>query len=44
MLLAFAAEPEELEVLLLSLTFGNVDVQRFAPLSLLDIAPAESVS
>jgi len=29
MLLAFSAGPEELEVMLLSLTFGNIDVQRF---------------
>jgi inosine-uridine nucleoside N-ribohydrolase len=29
MLLAFAAKPEELEVLLLSVTYGNVDVQRY---------------
>ena len=28
MLLAFAAKPEELEVLMLSLTFGNVEVQK----------------
>lgn len=28
MLLAFAAKPEELEVLLLSVTYGNVEVQR----------------
>ncbi|KAK4999671.1 hypothetical protein LTR66_001356 [Elasticomyces elasticus] len=27
MLLAFAAKPEELQVLLVSVTFGNVDVQ-----------------
>ncbi|KAK5255096.1 hypothetical protein LTR16_004700, partial [Cryomyces antarcticus] len=27
MLLAFSAKPEELEVLLISVTFGNVDVQ-----------------
>ena len=30
MLLAFAASPEEIEVLLLSITFGNVDVQKCA--------------
>ena len=30
MLLAFSAKPEELEVLLLSVTFGNIDVQRSA--------------
>ena len=30
MLLAFSAKPEELEVLLLSITFGNIDVQRSA--------------
>lgn len=29
MLLAFSASPEELEVLMLSLTFGNVDVQKY---------------
>lgn len=28
MLLAFACKSEELEVLMLSLTFGNVDVQK----------------
>jgi inosine-uridine nucleoside N-ribohydrolase len=28
MLLAFAASPEEIEVLLLSVTYGNVEVQR----------------
>jgi inosine-uridine nucleoside N-ribohydrolase len=28
MLLAFAAKPEEIEVLLLSVTYGNVEVQR----------------
>jgi hypothetical protein len=28
MLLAFAASPEEVEVLLISLTFGNIEVQR----------------
>jgi len=27
MLLAFSAKPEELDILMLSLTFGNVDVQ-----------------
>jgi inosine-uridine nucleoside N-ribohydrolase len=30
MLLALAAKPEEVEVLLLSVTYGNVEVQRFA--------------
>lgn len=30
MLLAFSAKPEELDILMLSLTFGNVDVQRCA--------------
>ena len=30
MLLAFSATPDELEVLMLSLTFGNVDVQKYA--------------
>ena len=34
MLLAFSAKPEELEVLLLSVTFGNIDVQRSAYRSL----------
>ena len=29
MLLALAAKPEELEVLLLSVTYGNVEVQRY---------------
>jgi inosine-uridine nucleoside N-ribohydrolase len=29
MLLAFSAKREELEVLMLSVTFGNVDVQRW---------------
>ncbi len=29
MLLAFAANPEEIEVLLLSVTYGNVPVQRY---------------
>lgn len=29
MLLAFSAKPEELDILMLSLTFGNVDVQRY---------------
>jgi inosine-uridine nucleoside N-ribohydrolase len=29
MLLAFSAKPEELDILMLSLTFGNVDVQKF---------------
>jgi inosine-uridine nucleoside N-ribohydrolase len=29
MLLAFAAKPEELEVLLVSVTYGNVEVQRY---------------
>lgn len=28
MLLALAAKPEEIEVLLLSVTYGNVEVQR----------------
>ena len=41
-LLAFSAKPEEIEVLLVSVTFGNVDVQLSAPrssLSLLHISP-----
>jgi len=28
MLLALAAKPEELEILLISVTYGNVEVQR----------------
>lgn len=32
-LLAFSARPEEIEVLLVSVTFGNVDVQLSAPRS-----------
>ena len=28
-LLAFAASPEEIEVLMLSVTYGNVEVQRY---------------
>lgn len=35
MLLAFSAKPEELDVLMLSLTFGNVDVQRYVTTCLL---------
>lgn len=35
MLLAFAAKPEELEVLLLSITFGNIDVEKSVSISLL---------
>jgi hypothetical protein len=31
MLLAFAAKPEELDILMLSLTFGNVEVQKYVP-------------
>lgn len=31
MLLAFSAKPEELDVLMISLTFGNVDVQKYVP-------------
>jgi hypothetical protein len=30
MMLAFSAKPEELDILMVSLTFGNVDVQRWA--------------
>ena len=37
-LLAFSAKPEEIEVLLVSVTFGNVDVQLSAP-SLLPLPP-----
>jgi hypothetical protein len=29
MLLAFSAKPEELDILMLSLTFGNVEVQKY---------------
>jgi inosine-uridine nucleoside N-ribohydrolase len=29
MLLALAAKPEEVEVLMLSVTYGNVEVQRY---------------
>lgn len=29
MLLAFAASPDEVEVLLISLTFGNIEVQKY---------------
>jgi hypothetical protein len=31
MLLALAAKPEEIEILLLSVTYGNVEVQRCVP-------------
>jgi len=30
LLLAFSAKPEELEVVLVSITFGNIDVQKYA--------------
>jgi inosine-uridine nucleoside N-ribohydrolase len=30
MLLALAAKPEEVEILLLSVTYGNVEVQRYS--------------
>jgi inosine-uridine nucleoside N-ribohydrolase len=30
MLLAFAAKPDEVDVLLISLTFGNIEVQKYA--------------
>ena len=33
LLLALASDPEELEVLLISVTYGNVDVQKLAYLS-----------
>jgi inosine-uridine nucleoside N-ribohydrolase len=33
MLLAFAAKPEELEILLISVTYGNVEVQRYITLT-----------
>jgi hypothetical protein len=29
MLLAFSAKPEELDILMVSLTFGNVEVQKY---------------
>jgi inosine-uridine nucleoside N-ribohydrolase len=29
MMLAFSAKPEELEILMVSLTFGNVEVQKY---------------
>jgi hypothetical protein len=35
MLLAFAASPEEIEVMMLSITYGNVDVQRYLQILLL---------
>jgi hypothetical protein len=31
MLLAFSTKPEELDILMLSLTFGNVEVQKYVP-------------
>jgi len=34
MLLALAASPEEVEVLLISVTYGNVDVQKYVTMSL----------
>jgi inosine-uridine nucleoside N-ribohydrolase len=33
MLLAFSAKPEELDILMLSLTFGNVEVQKYVPVT-----------
>jgi len=36
LLLAFSAKPEELEVLLVSITFGNIDVQKYAPFTQAD--------
>jgi inosine-uridine nucleoside N-ribohydrolase len=30
MLLALAAEPEDIEILMISVTYGNVDVQKSA--------------
>ena len=33
LLLALASSPEQLEVLLISVTYGNVDVQKLADLS-----------
>jgi hypothetical protein len=39
MLLAFSAKAEELDILALSLTFGNVDVQKYA-ISSFPIHPA----
>jgi inosine-uridine nucleoside N-ribohydrolase len=34
MLLALAAKPEELEILLLSVTYGNVEAQRYIYISM----------
>jgi inosine-uridine nucleoside N-ribohydrolase len=34
MLLAFSAKPEELDILMLSLTFGNVEVQKYVAITL----------
>ena len=34
MLLAFSAKSEELDILMLSLTFGNVEVKKYVALSL----------
>jgi len=39
MLLALAANPEEIEVLLLSITYGNVPVQRHVLSLILSIQP-----
>lgn len=30
MLLALSASPEDVEIILISLTFGNIDVERYA--------------
>lgn len=43
MLLAFASQPEELEVLMLSLQFGNVEVQKYVVISQ-DFAGAVAVA
>lgn len=37
MLLAFSAKKEELDVLMLSLTFGNVEVKKYVYSSFLEI-------
>jgi hypothetical protein len=34
MLLAFSAKPEELDILMLSLTFGNVEVQKYVAIGI----------
>lgn len=37
MLLALVARPDEIEVMLLSITYGNVEVQRFTLSTLLPV-------